>query len=230
MAINVIKNLAICFYNLPLDHSLQLAASRKKKSDFNLNTWNQLYDLKEHDPFSINISYLLLLLHVILEEYPFCICTYLSLKLFKQIKGIAMGTNCTLWVANLSLVFYELEYDRNLHLSFPIFLSRYIDDVNCPHPPDLDPLPILLEIYKPTGLKLLSAGTKDGNVVFLDIQFPIPQLSPIFSFRLYYKNGTNYEYPHFNSFILRSIHMELVIGGFHCIFNRNSHLDQFTLA
>jgi hypothetical protein len=83
MTINTIKNLAIYFCNLSLDHPLQLAASRKKKSDFNPNTWNQLYDLKEHDPFSINISHLLLFLHVILEEYPFCICTYLLLKLFK---------------------------------------------------------------------------------------------------------------------------------------------------
>jgi hypothetical protein len=33
-----IKNLAIHFCNLSLDHPLQLAASRKKKSDFNPNT------------------------------------------------------------------------------------------------------------------------------------------------------------------------------------------------
>jgi hypothetical protein len=230
MTINTIKNLAIRFCNLPLDHPLQLAASRKKKSNFNPNTWNQLYDLEEHDPFSINISHLLLLLHVILEEYPFCICTYLPLKLFKQIKGITMGMNCASWVANLFLAFYELKYDHNLHLSFPNFLSRYINDVNCPHSPSLDPLPILLKIYKPTGLKLLPAGTKDGNIVFLDLQFPIPQLPPTFSFGLYCKNGTNYEYPHFNSFIPCSIHIGLVIGGFHHIFNRNSHLNQFTLA
>jgi hypothetical protein len=101
MTINAIKNLAIHFCNLSLDHPLQLAASRKKKSDFNPNTWNQLYNLEEHDPFSINISHLLLLLHVILEEYPFCICTFLPLKLFKQTKRIAMSTNCAPWVVNL---------------------------------------------------------------------------------------------------------------------------------
>jgi hypothetical protein len=144
--------------------------------------------------------------------------------------GIAMGSNCSPWVANLSLCFYELEFDRNLHLRFPSFMSRYIDDVLVPHLPGLDPLPLLLEIYAPSGLGLTRSDTFNSNCVFLDIQFPTPQTTNLFSFGLYCKPGTNFEYPHFNSFIPRSIPTGLVIGGFHRIFNRNSHLDQFKIA
>jgi hypothetical protein len=115
---------------------------------------------------------------------------------------------------------------------FPKWLARYINDVFVTHPFSVDPLPILQKIYAPSRLRLSrSANSARGHTVFLDVQFPSPQPSTThLSFGLNYKPGTNYGYSHFNSFVPRSVHMGLVLGGFHRIFNWNSHLNQFSLA
>jgi hypothetical protein len=168
-----------------------------------------------------------------------------------------MGTNCSLWVINLSFAYYELCYDKSLHLSLPInhkivskqtqhlsppyvdtdtmiflkWLACYIDDVFVSHPFSVDPLPILQKIYAPSRLRLSRlANSAYGHTVFLDVQFPSPQPNTTLSFGLNCKPGTNYKYSHFNSFVPRSVHMGLVLGGFHRIFNQNSHLDQFSLV
>jgi hypothetical protein len=164
-----------------------------------------------------------------LKEYPFVVCDFIPLHLFKQICGIAMGTNCSPDVANLSLAYYELNCDQALHTIFPF--ARFLDDICVIHQSHLDPLPILNQIYRPTGLNLISSGKQNNNTIYLDIQIPSPQsLKKSFEFGVFCKPFTNYEYPHFNSCIPRSIHTGLVVGGFHRLYNRHSHLDQFKWA
>jgi hypothetical protein len=258
-SIFAINRLAVEFAGIDNPDCLfSVSFSNQTDSDFNPNIWCQLKNLLE--PFLLEIKWkkVIILLRITLQEFSFIVCDKISLVLFKQIRDIAMSTNCSPWVANLSLVYYELCYDKSLYLSLPFdhkivskriqhsspsyvgtdiriflkWLARYIDDVFVAHPFSVDPLPILQKIYAPSGLRLSrSANSACGHIVFLDVQFPSPQPSTThLSFSLNCKPGTNYEYPHFNLFVPRSVHMGLILGGFHRIFNRNSHLDQFSLA
>jgi hypothetical protein len=110
-------------------------------------------------------------------------------------------------------------------------MVRFLDDVGVAHPSDIDPLPILQQIYLPSGLKLNPSPKQHNNTIFLDLQLLSSQpLHRQLEFGVFYKSGTNYEYPHFHSFVPRSIYTGLIIGGFHRLFNRHSHLDQFKWA
>eukprot|EP00026_Physarum_polycephalum_P017059 Phypoly_transcript_18145.p1 GENE.Phypoly_transcript_18145~~Phypoly_transcript_18145.p1 ORF type:complete len:225 (-),score=23.42 Phypoly_transcript_18145:102-680(-) len=141
-----------------------------------------------------------------------------------------MGANCFLLFANLSLLFVELENHISIEHNFP-YLSRYLDNLFVPiHCGSPNPLPILVDLYKSTSLRLVESAKAFNNMVFLDMQFLSPQSSTHLSFELYVKPGINYQYPHFNSFIPSHIKFGLVIGGAIQIFNHNSHLDQAKIA
>jgi hypothetical protein len=228
-SINAICSLFQQFCPFPPDFKFSVLVTTKTESTYNTNIWRQLHNLPTEDSLNILWKDVFTLLAVILIEFLFMVCNFLPLVLFKQIRGIAMGTNCAPWVANLSLAFYELSCDTYLHLIFP--MARFLDDVGVAHPPNINPLPILKQIYLPSGLKLNLSPPKYNNTIYLDLQLPSPQrLNRHLKFGVFCKPGTNYEYSHFHSFIPRSIHIGLVIGGFHCLFNRHSHLDQFKWA
>ena len=229
--IQSINGLFLKYSGLPPDYKFSVAYNHVTDSDYNPNIWRQLKNLPEVLDINVKWKHLLQLLRIVLLEFPYLVCDKFPLVLFKQIRGIAMGTNCAPWFANLSLAFVELEAAATLH-TYPLWLSRYIDDVLAPHVHGTHVIPTLMEIYKPTGLKFTqSKPSSDGHTVFLDIQLPSPQPSNTqLTFGLFCKPGTNYEYPHFNSYVPRSIHIGMVVSGFYRIYNRNSHLDQFKIA
>jgi hypothetical protein len=106
------------------------------------------------------------LMTVVLIEFPFVVCNFLPLVLFKQIREITMRTNCTPWVTNLSLTFYEFSCDTHLHLIFP--MACFLDDVGVAHSSNINPLPILEQIYLPSGLKLNLSPSKYNRHSYLD--------------------------------------------------------------
>jgi hypothetical protein len=183
------------FYPLPPDFKFSVLVTTKTESTYNTNIWRQLHNLPTEDSLNILWKDVFTLLTVILIEFPFVVCNFLPLVLFKQIHGITMRTNCAPWVANLSLAFYELSCDTHLHLIFP--MARFLDDVGVAHSPNINPLPILEQIWIET--KSIFSKIQQHNLLGLATSFT-------------------------------SIHIGLVIGGFHCLFNRHSHLDQFKWA
>jgi hypothetical protein len=80
----------------PLDPNYEFLTliTKQTNSDYNLNIWRQLHNVPEEHSIHIKWMDIFLLLHVILEEFPFMVCKFLPLQLNKQIHGIAMGTNC----------------------------------------------------------------------------------------------------------------------------------------
>jgi hypothetical protein len=137
----------------------------------------------------------------------------------------------------------ELDYFKKaspIHYTHPIskqqqtwnpgHFARFLDDLAVPHPRHFDPLPLLKEIYAPSGLTLSkSSAIADGTrAVFLDIQIPVlqvysPELGPPgLHFGLYGKPGNAYSYLHFDSYTSTSVRKGIVIGLAIRILRRNS--------
>ena len=94
-------------------------------------------------------------------------------KLYRQIVGIPMGTNCALLVADLFSFFYERDFmlslsDNNQADIIEAFNStfRYLDDLLNIDDPYFEQ--ILGQIY-PTDFQLNKANSSDTEAPFLDL-------------------------------------------------------------
>ena len=117
-------------------------------------------------------------------------------KLYRQIVGIPMGTNCAPLIADLFLFCYE----RNIKLSPPETTptdiieafnstSRYFDDFLNIDTPYLDQM--VGQIY-PTALQLNNANSSDTELPFLDLNLSIS--NGIVSSKINHKwNDLNFE-------------------------------------
>lgn len=188
----------------------------------------------------INLTDLPCLVELCIRKYPYIQCRWIPNTLWKQIKGVAMGTNCAPPLANLACFLAEWKYFTRSPLGhfpltmptntnrvkdwFPRNFSRYLDDLLVPTPIGVDPLPILRQIYTPTGLDLEpSDKTKTGQTIFLDLVLPTMQTDTL-HFGMYTKPGNAYEYHHFQSHAPLSVKKGLVIGAAKRILRRNSEM------
>ena len=94
-------------------------------------------------------------------------------KLYRQIVGITMGTNCAPLVADLSLFCYERDFmlslsDNNQTDIIEAFnsTSRYLDDLLNIYNPYFEQM--VDQIY-PTELQLIKANSSDTEAPFLDL-------------------------------------------------------------
>jgi hypothetical protein len=95
-SISAINRLAVEFAGIDDPNCLfSVSFSNQTDSDFNLNIWRQLKNLPEPFPLEIKWKIVIILLRITLQEFPFIVCNKIPLVLFKQIHGIAMGTNCS---------------------------------------------------------------------------------------------------------------------------------------
>ena len=109
-------------------------------------------------------------------------------KLYRQIVGIPMGTNCVTLVADLFLFCYERDFmlslsDNNQADVIEAFIStsRYLDDLlNI----DNHIEQMVGQIY-PTELQLNKANSSDTEAPFLDLKLPIT--NDIVSSKIYIK-------------------------------------------
>jgi hypothetical protein len=79
----------------------------------------------------ISLNQLALVLKFILLEFIELRSEFVN-RIWKQIRGIVMGTNCVPLVANLLATYYKLEYALSLEVPqlSPLFwCSRYIDNL-----------------------------------------------------------------------------------------------------
>ena len=93
-------------------------------------------------------------------------------KLYRQIVGIPMGTNCTLLVADLFLFCYERDFTKDLSSDNQADVikafnsnSRYLDDLLNIDNPYFEGM--VNQIY-PSELQLNKANTSDTEAPFLD--------------------------------------------------------------
>ena len=93
-------------------------------------------------------------------------------KLYRQIVGIPMGTNCAPLVADLFLFCYERDFMKNLSSDnqadvIKVFnsTSRYLDDLLNIDNPYFEEM--VNQIY-PSELQLNKANTSDTEAPFLD--------------------------------------------------------------
>ena len=100
----------------------------------------------------------------------------LALKLYRQIVGIPMGTNCAPLVADLFLFCYERDFiDLSSDKQADVIkafnsTSRYLDDLLNIDNPYFDGM--VNQIY-PSELQLNKANTSDTEVPFLDLHLSI---------------------------------------------------------
>ena len=98
-------------------------------------------------------------------------------KLYRQIVGISMGTNCAPLVADLFLFCYERDFMKNLSSDNQVdvikvfnLTSRYLDDLLNINNPYFEGM--VNQIYPPE-LQLNKANTSDTEAPFLDLHLSI---------------------------------------------------------
>ena len=98
-------------------------------------------------------------------------------KLYRQIVGIPMGTNCAPLVADLFLCCYERDFMKNLSSDIQAdvikafnLTSRYLDDLLNIDNPYFEEM--VNQIY-PSELQLNKANTSDTEVPFFDLHLSI---------------------------------------------------------
>jgi hypothetical protein len=205
----------------------------------------------------LSLKHLPALVDLCIRHFSYLECDWIPGKVFRQIRGIAMGTNCAPPLANLTLLAAEWQWFRRTMVSIPapphpIFapnspdpnqpnqsnsnpttqqllqqfhpqnLSRYLDDLCVLAPRNFNLLPILSDIYGPTGLSLgPSTPSKQDFTVFLDLEMP-PMQHEELHFGIYSKPGNAYTYPHFSSNIPTCIKRGFIIGEAKRFLRRNS--------
>ena len=154
-------------------------------------------------------------------------------KLYRQIVGIPMGTNCAPLVADLFLFSYERDFmlslsDINQADVVEAFnsTSRYLDDLlNIDNPYFAQ---MVSQIY-PTELQLNKANPSDTQAPFLDLDLSIT--NGIFSTKIYDKRGDfNFEivnFPFLDGDVPRSPSYGVYISQLIRFARVCSHVDDF---
>ena len=111
--------------------------------------------------------------------------------IYKQIKGIAMGSKCGPSVANVYISCLELKF---LHIYRPIFYKRFIDDIFVITSFDFN-----IEFLKDNFLNIKLNVNSGLEVVFLDLKIKICKISNILKFSLHVKPTNTFSYLKTNS-------------------------------
>ena len=127
-------------------------------------------------------------------------------KLYKQVVGIPMGTNCAPLVADLFLFCYERDFIMSLSddkqadvIDAFNTTSRYLDDILNIYNVYFDNM--VSQIY-PSELQLNKANTSDTKAVFLDLHLSIS--NDIVSTKIYDKRDDFVNFPFLDGDVPRS--------------------------
>ena len=134
--------------------------------------------------------------------------------IYRQIKGIPTGGNCSPELANLYLMYYEIRYRERFPEKWELIrdIGRYLDDLIC----------ITMEVgfqwsdiqkvvYDDT-IELEDnsiKGNREG--IFLDIKVRFDQHDTLY-YTLYRKPGNAYQYIHYYSYMPRHIKKNFIIN------------------
>ena len=162
----------------------------------NLNYFKE-FDLNTPKPVFYNNQW-----DVLIQCVKFVLkCNYFrepTLGLFLQTVGIAMGSNFSPQIANLTVLRYEFDRSRKINpysgsLPSPLFFRRYIDDIF----EIVDLSQTLPASPYPSNLKLTYKGP-NLEAEFLDLKIIITDNKKLI-FKTHQKTMNSYQYPHFNS-------------------------------
>ena len=154
-------------------------------------------------------------------------------KLYRQIVGIPMGTNCAPLVVDLFLFCYERDFmlslsDNNQTDIIEAFNStpRYLDDLLIVDNPYFEPM--VGQIY-PTELQLNKANSSDTEAPFLDLNLSI--INGIVSSKIYDKRDDfNFEivnFPFLDGDVPRSPSYDVYISQLICFARVCSNVNDF---
>ena len=127
-------------------------------------------------------------------------------RVYRQVIGIPMGTDCAPVVANIFLFYYELKFvsslseeELNDKYNFTEFTSRYLDDIIIFND-NGEFANIFSEIY-PSEMELVPTHSSDDHVNFLDLNISVKDglfISSLFDKRTEFKFKVR-SMPHFYS-------------------------------
>ena len=186
--------------NLLIWDLIERTFNRKGSPNLACNDRNAFFTSKNPK----NIMHGLVKMYVM--HWPFCWTTFFirfGTKLYRQVVGIPMGTNCASLVADLFLFCYEMDFMMSLSDdkqadTVDAFnnTSRYLDDIL-----NIDNVyfdNIASQIY-PSELQLNKTNTSDTETAFLDLLLSIS--NDIVSSKVYDKRDDyDFEYVNFPLF------------------------------
>ena len=155
-------------------------------------------------------------------------------KIYRQIIGIPIGSDCSQDLANLFLSSYEQEYvyglindGRDDDAEFLSFVYRYIDDLIT-----MNDVGFLDRMYKdiyPSEMVLNKTNTLDDKATFLDLDITI--VNNKFTTTVYDKrNDFGFKVislPHYGSNVPKSSLSGVVVSQIHRMFRANSTINGF---
>ena len=155
-------------------------------------------------------------------------------KIYRQIIGIPIGSDCSQDLANLFLFSYEQEYvyglindGRDDDAEFLSFVYRYIDDLIT-----MNDVGFLDRVYKdiyPSEMVLNKTNTLDDEATFLDLDITI--VNNKFTTTVYDKrNDFGFKVislPHYGSNVPKSSLSGVVVSQIHRMFRANSTINGF---
>jgi Reverse transcriptase (RNA-dependent DNA polymerase) len=139
--------------------------------------------------------------------------------IYKQIKGIPTGGNCSPTLADIVLSYKELEFKimQPEIWEYYKYSGRYLDDLfiitkkNNPNH--------ILSIYG-NDFKLKATCENDEDKIFLDLQIKYEHNNKRFTWKLYRKPNNSYMYIHYKSFIPEHVKNAFILNEFNRLRSR----------
>ena len=136
-------------------------------------------------------------------KYNFCIDPDTDM-VYKQVQGIPTGGNCSPDLANLFLMYYEIQYktDHPFEWYKHRMMGRYLDDLMVlTNNPQFDWQEIQHKVYEDTIVLEDNSLTGHTSGIFLDIVVWLHKETGEVLYRLYRKPGNAYQYIHRKSYL-----------------------------
>ena len=152
-----------------------------------------------------------------------------QVKIYRQIKGIPTGGNCSPELANLFLMYYEIIYREFKPDKWERIkdMGRYLDDlIGLTEENGFQWSTIQREVYHDT-IELEDnsiEGHRKG--IFLDVKVGFDQHDELY-YELYRKPGNAYQYIHFKSYVPRHIKKNFIINELSRIMRRCKRIQDF---
>lgn len=152
-----------------------------------------------------------------------------NIQIYKQVKGIPTGGNCSPELANLYLMYYEIMYRERCPEKWDKIrdTGRYLDDlITLTKEDGFQWSNIQTEVYEDT-IELEDnsiEGNREG--IFLDIKVRFDPRDTLY-YTLYRKPGNAYQYIHFKSYMPKHIKKNFIINELHRIKKRCKRIQDF---
>jgi hypothetical protein len=246
---NMVEFLLVEILKIPESYSMKVMLTERSPVIWDSITSKWIHDFAPSKYVYVNNEEILSLITAVMT-FSWVYCKDKPGYLWKQTRGMAMGTNAAPPLANLSLAVLEIfigmgydPYSNWLEWVFPHpdsinpefvvdtlpltpqLIARYIDDLLVANPGGKDSTHVetyLKDLYYLSDLKFTPGAHDDTSVFFLDIQIVTPTPAHALpQIGMYSKPNSAHEYHPWDSYTPRATHSGIIIGGFKRIQNLN---------